>query len=86
MEHATGVPVSWFFGATYGQIQAKAPPKDPKRPSPYVISGPLGLHTGVNVRIRVHRNFGFILAPEFDVLLPNFMMHVDISGGIEAAF
>jgi hypothetical protein len=86
MDKATGVPISWFFGATYGQIQAKPPPKDPKRPAPYVMSGPLGLHTGVNVRIRVHRNFGFIVAPEVDVMLPNILLNFDVSGGVEAAF
>jgi polar amino acid transport system ATP-binding protein len=63
VDKATGVPVSWFFGGTFGQIQAKPPPKDPKRPAPYAISGPFGVHTGINVRIRVHRNFGFIIAP-----------------------
>jgi hypothetical protein len=86
MEHATGFPISWFFGATYGQIQAKAPPKDPKRPSPFIVSGPLGLHTGVNFRFRIHKNFGFIVAPEFDVQLPDFMIHADLSAGVEGAF
>lgn len=83
---ATGIPVSWFFGGTYGQIQAKPPPKDPKRPAPYAISGPFGLHTGVNVRIRIHRNFGFIISPELDVQLPNFLFNADLAGGVEAAF
>jgi hypothetical protein len=86
MKEATGFPVSWFFGATYGQIQAKPPPKDSSRPAPYVISGPLGLHTGINVRYRLHRNFGFIFSPELDVQLPNFMFNMDLSIGAEAAF
>lgn len=86
MDKATGVPVSWFFGATFGQIQAKPPPKDPKRASPFVVSGMFGVHTGVNVRIRVHRNFGFIIAPEFDLQLPDMMINVDIAGGVEGAF
>jgi hypothetical protein len=86
MDSATGVPISWFFGATYGQIQAKPPPKDPARDAPFITSGPIGLHTGINLRIRVHRNFGFIIGPEVDVLLPKLLLHGDLSGGFEAAF
>jgi hypothetical protein len=85
-EHATGFPISWFFGGSYGQVQAKPPPKDPKRAAPYVISGPFSVNTGFNVRFRVHRNFGFIVSPEVDVLLPDFLFNMDLSGGIEAAF
>jgi hypothetical protein len=83
---ATGFPISWFFGATYGQIQAKPPPKDTARAAPYVTSGPFGLHTGVNVRFRVHRNFGFIVSPELDFQLPAVLFSADLSGGVEAAF
>jgi len=83
---ATGFPVSWFFGATYGQIQAKPPPKDPKRPAPYAVSGPFGLHTGVNFRFRIHRNFGFIVSPEVDAQFPDFLFNIDLAGGVEGAF
>jgi hypothetical protein len=86
IDKATGLPVSLFFGVAYGQIQAKPPPKDPKRPAPFAISGPLGLNTGVNVRIRVHRNFGLIFTPEVDVMLPNLLLNFDLAGGLEAAF
>jgi hypothetical protein len=86
MDKATGVPISWFFGATIGQIQAKPPPKDPKRASPYAISGPFGLHTGVNIRVRVHRNFGLIFSPELDLQVPDLMFNVDLAGGVEGAF
>jgi hypothetical protein len=75
-----------FFGATYGQIQARPKPKDPGRPAPWAISGPLGLHAGLNVRWRIVRNFGLILAPEFDVMIPNLLFHGDLSLGVEAAF
>jgi hypothetical protein len=85
-EEATGFPISWFFGFTYGQIQAKPPPKDPARPAPYVISGPFGGHTGFNFRWRVHRNFGLIIGPEIDVQFPDLLFNVDIGGGVEAAF
>jgi hypothetical protein len=83
---ATGFPVSWFFGGTYGQIQAKPPPKDPKRAAPYAVSGPFGVHTGVNFRFRIHRNFGFIISPEVDVQLPDFLFNADLAGGVEGAF
>ncbi len=86
MEEATGFPISWFFGVTYGQIQAKPPPKDPARPAPYVISGPFGGHTGFNFRFRIHRNFGLVLGPELDVQFPDFLINVDVGGGLEAAF
>jgi hypothetical protein len=86
MTEPTGLPISWFFGATYGQIQAKPPPRDPSRPAPYVISGPFGVHTGINVRLRVHRNFGFIVSPEIDFQFPDMLFNGDLSGGIEAAF
>lgn len=86
MDKATGVPISWFFGGTFGQIQAKPPPKDKTRPSPYAISGPFGVHTGVNVRVRVHRHFGFIISPEFDLQVPNLMFNVDLAAGVEGAF
>ena len=56
------------------------------RAAPYVTSGPFGLHTGVNVRFRVHRNFGFIVSPELDLQLPALLFNADLSGGVEAAF
>jgi hypothetical protein len=83
----TGTAVSWFFGATYGQIQARPqPPPDSDVAGPYAVSGPLGLHTGFNFRVRLHRNFGVIIAPEIDVQLPDLMVHGDLSAGIETAF
>jgi hypothetical protein len=86
MTEPTGFPVSVFFGASYGQIQARPKAKDPSRPSPWAISGPLALNAGVNVRWRFLRNLGVVLSPEFDVMLPNLLFHGDLSFGIEAAF
>lgn len=87
MTGPTGTGVSWFLGATYGQIQARpAPPQASAVEGPYAISGPFGVHTGVNLRIRVHRNFGFIISPEFDLQLPDILPHIDLSGGVETAF
>jgi hypothetical protein len=86
MDSATGFPVSWFFGASYGKIEVKPPPKDPKREVPWVVGGPLGLNTGVNVRYRIIRNFGLVVSPEVDVYLPDLLLNLEISIGAEAAF
>jgi hypothetical protein len=85
-KEATGFPVSFFFGATYGQIQAQPPPKNPARPAPFVTSGPFGAHVGVNVRWRLHRNFGLILAPELDLQFPALLFNADMGLGVEGAF
>jgi hypothetical protein len=86
-EDATGfVAPSVFFGATYGQIQPKPPPRDPSRPAPFIVSGPIGVHVGSNLRVRFHRSVGLFLGPEFNVLFPDFLLHIDIAGGLEVAF
>jgi hypothetical protein len=86
MDSATGFPVSWFFGASYGKIEVKPPPKDPSREVPWVVGGPLGLNTGINVRYRIHRNFGLVASPEVGVYLPDLLLNLEISIGAEAAF
>ncbi|HMI93840.1 MAG TPA: hypothetical protein VK509_20845 [Polyangiales bacterium] len=83
---ATGFLAGFFFGATYGQIQVKPPPKDPLRAAPYAKSGPVGAHVGVNLRYRLHRNFGLIVSPEVDVQFPGFLFNMDLMGGAEGAF
>jgi hypothetical protein len=82
----TGFPVSWFFGGTFGKIEVKPPPKDPSRAVPWVIGGPIGLNTGVNVRYRIIRNFGLIASPEVDLYLPDLLLNLEFSIGAEAAF
>jgi hypothetical protein len=86
MDSATGFPVSWFFGASFGKIEVKPPPKDPSREVPWVVGGPVGLNTGVNVRFRLHRNFGLIASPEVDIYLPDLLLNLELSIGAEAAF
>jgi hypothetical protein len=86
MDSATGFPVSWFFGASFGKIEVKPPPKDPAREVPWVVAGPLGLNTGVNVRWRLHRHFGLIASPQVDVYLPDLLLNLELSIGAEAAF
>jgi hypothetical protein len=83
---ATGFLAGFFFGATYGQIQVKPPPKDPLRQAPYAKSGPVGAHVGVNLRYRLHRNFGLIVSPEVDLQFPGFLFNMDLMGGAEGAF
>jgi hypothetical protein len=85
-KEATGVPVSWFFGATYGRMFVKPPPKDPNREVPFITSGPVGLHTGINVRIRFLRNFGVVIGPEVSVQLPDFLLNLELPIGVEGAF
>ena len=83
---ATGLLAGFFFGATYGQIQVKPPPKDPTRPAPYAKSGPAGAHVGVNVRYRFIRNFGLVASPEVDVQFPGLLFNMDLMLGAEGAF
>jgi hypothetical protein len=83
---ATGFLAGFFFGATYGQIQVKPPPKDPARAAPYAKSGPVGAHVGVNLRYRLHRHFGLIVSPEVDVQFPGLLFNMDLMGGVEGAF
>jgi hypothetical protein len=83
---ATGLLGGFFFGATYGQIQVKPPPKDPTRPAPYAKSGPVGAHVGSNIRYRFIRNFGVIVSPEVDVQFPGFLLDLDLMAGVEGAF
>lgn len=86
MDSATGFPVSWFFGGTFGKIEVKPPPKDPARKVPWVVGGPVGLNTGVNIRYRLHKNFGLIASPEVDLYLPDLLLNLEFSIGAEAAF
>jgi hypothetical protein len=86
MDSATGFPVSWFFGGTFGKIEVQPPPKDPSRKVPWVVAGPIGLNTGVNIRYRIHKNFGLIASPEVDVYLPDLLLNLEFSIGAEAAF
>ena len=85
-ETATGLFSGFFFGATYGQIQVKPPPKDATRPAPFAKSGPVGGHVGVNVRYRFIRNFGLIASPELDVQFPGLLFNMDLMLGAEGAF
>jgi hypothetical protein len=64
----------------------KPPPKDPNRNVPYVTSGPVGLHSGINVRIRFLRNFGIVIGPEISVQLPDVLLNLELPIGVEAAF
>lgn len=83
---ATGFSMSGFLGATAGQIQPQPPPQKSNQPAPFLISGIGGAHAGLGFRYRFHRNFGLVLAPEFDLQFPNILIHVDATLSAEAAF
>ena len=72
--------------ATFGRMFVKPPPKDASRAVPFVTSGPVGLHTGFNVRIRFMRNLGIVIGPEVAVQFPDVLLNIDIPLGVEAAF
>jgi hypothetical protein len=83
----TGLMVSPFVGLTLGQIQAQPSAEGSTAGAPFVKSGMMGGHVGVNIRYRFSRSFGLYAAPEVDVQFPTVLLHVDLlSVGIEAAF
>jgi hypothetical protein len=83
---ATGFGASLFLGVTAGQIQPQPPPQKANQPAPFLISGIGGANAGFAFRYRFHRNFGLVLAPEFDLQFPNILIHVDGTLSAEAAF
>jgi len=83
---AKGLLISGFGGLTFGQIQAQPPAEGAGADAPYVVTGPLGVHVGTGIRYRFVPNFGLVAAPEIDVQLPAFLLHIDLTLGVEAAF
>ncbi|HEX7480911.1 MAG TPA: hypothetical protein VF331_24125 [Polyangiales bacterium] len=82
-----GLMLSAFLGGTFGQIQAQPPATGNTANAPWIKSGLQGAHLGMSMRIRVHKHFGFYVAPELDLQFPTFLWNVDwLSGGFEAAF
>jgi len=82
---ATGLMVSGFVGASIGQIQARPKFDDPTGDEPWIKSGLLGGHGGVNIRYRVTPHFGFFVAPELDVQFPDSLVNADLTAGGEMA-
>jgi hypothetical protein len=82
---ATGLLLSGFGGLTFGQIQAQ-PPSDDSDNAPYAVTGPLGVHVGSTIRYRIVPNFGLFAAPEIDLQMIAWMVHIDGTLGVEAAF
>jgi hypothetical protein len=83
---STGPMASIFLGGTFGQIQAKPKAPGDTEDAPFVKSGLMGGHVGSNVRYRFHKHFGLFAAPEVDVQFPTFMLHMDLTVGLEGAF
>ncbi|MCG8555643.1 MAG: hypothetical protein MJD61_10210 [Proteobacteria bacterium] len=82
----TGLLFSTFFGATGGQIQARAPTSRGNAQTPFAISGMFGLHTGFSARYRLGSAFALHFTPELDLQLPAFMLVVDATAGLELTF
>jgi hypothetical protein len=84
---AKGLMLSAFAGGSFGQIQAQPPAPDNSKHAPFVVSGLLGAHVGMNLRYRLSPSFGLFASPEIDVQLPTFLANVDLTlAGVEAAF
>ena len=63
------------------------PRTEPSAGAPFVESGPVSVHVGGTARYRITPNFGLFASPELDVLLPKFMLNIDLTLlGVEAAF
>lgn len=84
---AKGLMISPFAGLTLGQIQAQPGADGNTSDAPYVKSGMMGAHAGVNFRYRFSKHFGLYAAPEIDAQFPTFLMNIDLTfAGVEAAF
>lgn len=84
---AKGLMISPFLGLTLGQIQAQPGTDGNTSGAPYVKSGMMGAHVGLNFRYRFSRHFGLFAAPEIDAQFPTFLMNIDLTfAGIEGAF
>lgn len=84
---AKGFFASMYLGGTFGQIQVKPPATGNTDEAPFIKSGLQGGHLGANFRYRIHKNFGFYMAPELDMQFPTFLWNIDLTfAGLEAAF
>lgn len=81
-----GLVTSIFAGITLGQIQAQPSYENGSDNSPWIRSGPLGVHAGMRLRWRIARNLGFVFSPEADIQVPAFLVNIDLPVGLEAAF
>ena len=81
-----GLLLSGFGGLTFGQIQAQPPADGGGDAAPYVVTGPLGVHVGGTVRYRFMPSFGLFASPEIDLQMIAWMVHIDATLGVEAAF
>ena len=84
---AKGLMISPFAGFTVGQIQAQPGADGNTSGAPYVKSGMMGAHVGMNFRYRFSKHFGLYFGPEIDVQFPTFLVNIDFPfAGIEGAF
>ncbi len=84
---AKGLMVSMYLGGTFGQIQARPHAIGNTDAAPFIKSGLQGGNLGAAFRYRVHKNFGFYMAPELDLQFPTFLWNIDFTfAGLEASF
>jgi hypothetical protein len=83
---AKGFHTGLLFGVGGGRIQAQPPAQTKGAEGPYVTSGPLGVQLGMRLGYRFTRNFGVVLSPAANFMLPAFLFDLDLAGGVQVAF
>jgi hypothetical protein len=83
---ADGFHTGLLFGFGFGRIQAQPPAQTKGAEGPYVTSGPVGAQLGIRMGYRFTRNFGLVVAPVANFMLPAFLFDLDLTGGVQVAF
>jgi hypothetical protein len=83
---ADGFHTGMLFGVGFGRIQAQPPAQTKGAEGPFVTSGPVGAQLGVRLGYRFTRNFGVVLSPVANFMLPAFLFDLDLAGGVQVAF
>jgi hypothetical protein len=83
---AKGFHTGLMLGVGAGRIQAQPPAQTDKAKGPYVTSGLGGVQLGVRLGYRFTRNFGLVVLPIANLMMPAFLFDLDLTGGIQVAF
>jgi hypothetical protein len=81
---AQGLNAAIHLGTSVGQIQPQPPQAGAS--GPFVISGLNGIQAGGTIGYRFSNNAGLFVTPELNILLPTFLLDIDLSAGLELAF
>jgi hypothetical protein len=81
-----GVTLSLLAQLTAGRTETPVPPKDPERPTPNALSGPLGGLVGALVRVWPVSDFALFVAPAGGFRFPAGQLVIDLSAGAELPF